>query len=120
MLIQGDAAVGEVSSCHANVFAMVGNDIHQILMFKDTCSQTPQKFSSNGPVPKSLLILDSQAIIVVISNGELLTNIHSIQTTLHIRCNAGVKTTNMHGNLSGYGSVWYFPAGIANILSLSM
>ena len=31
----------------------------------------------------------------------------------------GVKTTNMRGNLSGYGPVWYFPNGIANILSLS-
>ena len=41
------------------------------------------------------------------------------KTTLHIRCNAGVKTTNMRGNLSGYGPVWYFPNGIANILSLS-
>ena len=25
----------------------------------------------------------------------------------------------MRGNLSGYGPVWYFPNGIANILSLS-
>ena len=38
---------------------------------------------------------------------------------LHIRCNMGVKTTTMRGNLSGYGPVWYFPNGIANILSLS-
>ena len=55
----------------------------------------------------------------MISNGELLTNIYHVKTTLHIRCNTGVKTTTMRGNLSGYGPVWYLPNGIANILSLS-
>lgn len=34
-------------------------------------------------------------------------------------CNAGVTTTNQIGDLSGYGTVWYHPDGIANILSLS-
>jgi hypothetical protein len=38
---------------------------------------------------------------------------------MNIRCNAGMKSTNMMGYLSGYGWVWYFPDGIANILSLS-
>merc|ERR1712086_352395 len=33
--------------------------------------------------------------------------------------NAGLKTTNFRGHLSGYGSVWFYPDGIANILSLS-
>ena len=65
------------------------------------------------------MLLDSQATIAVISNGEFLTNIHHVKTTLHIRCNVGVKTTTMRGNLSRYGPVWYFPNGITNILSLS-
>ena len=30
-----------------------------------------------------------------------------------------MKTTQMRGHLSGYGWVWYYPEGIANILSLS-
>lgn len=38
---------------------------------------------------------------------------------MHIWCNTGVNAANWHGHLSGYGSVWYFPDGIANILSLS-
>ena len=38
---------------------------------------------------------------------------------MHIKCNAGVKSTTLHGYLSGYGWVWYFAKGIANILSLS-
>ena len=35
-----------------------------------------------------------------------------------MRCNAGVATTNMIGDLPGYGTVWLYENGIANILSL--
>jgi hypothetical protein len=38
---------------------------------------------------------------------------------LEIHCNAGVASTNLIGDLAGYGTVWYRPNGIANILSLS-
>ena len=38
---------------------------------------------------------------------------------MHIKCNAGSKSTNLRGNLSGYGEVWYFAEGTANILLLS-
>ena len=30
-----------------------------------------------------------------------------------------MKTTNMRGHLSGYGWLWFYPGGIANILSMS-
>lgn len=53
-------------------------------------------------------------------NGALLSNIHQVvETVMTIRCNAGARTTNWKGYLPGYGWVWYYPAGIANILSLS-
>ena len=38
---------------------------------------------------------------------------------MKIHCNAGVAVTNLVGDLPGYGTVWYHPKGIANILSLS-
>eukprot|EP00978_Attheya_sp_CCMP212_P010733 scaffold26100_cov31-Attheya_sp.AAC.5 len=38
---------------------------------------------------------------------------------MDIHCNAGVTSTNLVGDLAGYGVVWYHPNGIANILSLS-
>ena len=38
---------------------------------------------------------------------------------MDIHCNAGVTSTNLVGDLAGYGTVWYHPQGIANILSLS-
>jgi hypothetical protein len=37
---------------------------------------------------------------------------------MSIRCNADVSRTMLEGNLKGYGTVWYNPSGIANILSL--
>ena len=42
-----------------------------------------------------------------------------IQKNMFIHCTAGVAKTNLIGDLSGYGTVWYHPNGIANILSLS-
>ena len=39
-------------------------------------------------------------------------------TTMNIQCNTGHQSTNMIGNLPGYGMVWYNPNSIANILSL--
>jgi hypothetical protein len=38
---------------------------------------------------------------------------------MDIHCNAGVTSTDLIGDLPGYGPVWYHPNGIANILSPS-
>ena len=35
-----------------------------------------------------------------------------------MRCNAGKIKTNLVGDLPGYGTVWYYEDGIANMLSL--
>eukprot|EP00804_Cyclotella_cryptica_P022012 CCRYP_000938-RA/>CCRYP_000938-RA protein AED:0.35 eAED:-0.94 QI:0/0/0/0.5/1/1/2/0/366 len=77
------------------------------------------KSSSKTGIPDTWILLDSQSTIDVFSNGKLLERIEQAERTMHIRCNAGVKSTNLRGHLSGYGWVWYFPQGIANILSLS-
>jgi hypothetical protein len=53
------------------------------------------------------------------SNRRLLTNIRRSPTRMRIRCNAGWRSTNTVGDLPGYGTVWYDPRSIANILSLS-
>ena len=74
---------------------------------------------SKNLILKTLILLNSQSTVDVISNGDLLTKIHHVKTALRIRCNAGMKTTNFRDHLSGYGLVWFYPDGIANILSLS-
>ena len=38
---------------------------------------------------------------------------------MKIHCNVGVATTSLVGYLPGYGEVWFYEKGIANILSLS-
>ena len=54
-------------------------------------------------IPKTWILLDSQSKINVFCNGELLTRIHKTNIILRIRCNAGMKTTNMREHVSGYG-----------------
>ena len=75
--------------------------------------------SSNGGIAESWILHDSQSTIDVFSNPDILVKIHKVNTTLRIRCNAGIKTTEYKGYLTGYGWVWYYSEGIANILSLS-
>ena len=75
--------------------------------------------SSERGIPITWLLLDSQSTVDVFCNADLLEGIHKVNTTLTIRCNAGRKTTHWKGYLPGYGKVWYYPEGIANILSLS-
>lgn len=74
---------------------------------------------SAGHVPESWILLDNQSTVDVFANGSLLKNIRTVPGYMDIHCNAGVSSTNLMGDLPGYGPVWYNPKGIANILSLS-
>ncbi|KAL7502114.1 hypothetical protein ACHAXN_000460, partial [Cyclotella atomus] len=51
-----------------------------------------QKSFFREGIPSTWILLDSQSTIDVFSNGNLLTNIHSTTTTMHIKCNAGSKS----------------------------
>jgi N-acetylmuramoyl-L-alanine amidase len=48
-----------------------------------------------------------------------LKDIQKADFFMDIHCNAGATSTNLVGDLPGYGEVWYHPNGIANILSLA-
>jgi len=45
-------------------------------------------------------------------------NIRDAKGSLTLYCNAGKATINKKGDLKGYGTVWFYPDRIANILSL--
>ena len=98
-----------------------GDELEE-LMFLQPNEYSPnerQSMSSKTGIQDTWILLDSQSTVDVFSNSDLLTKIHKTNTMLRIRCNAGMKTTQYKGYLSGYGWVWYYPDGIANILSLS-
>jgi hypothetical protein len=73
----------------------------------------------SSAVPKDWILLDNQSIVDVFYNERLLKNIRKADSFMDIHCNAGVTSTNLVGDLPGYGEVWYHPSGIANILSLA-
>jgi hypothetical protein len=71
-------------------------------------------------IPRSWILLDNQSTVDVFHNESLLKRIRvSENGHMDIHCNAGVTSTNLVGDLPGYGTVWYHPKGIANILSLN-
>ena len=70
-------------------------------------------------LPKSWILLDDQSTVDVFCNRRLLTNVRENDKVMNIQCNAGVTRTNMVGELNRYGTTWYNPKGIANLLSLS-
>jgi hypothetical protein len=75
--------------------------------------------AAGAQIEKDWLLLDNQANVDVFMNGDLLTNIHRVSGSLAIHSNSGVPTTDMEGDVKGYGTVWYDPDGIANILSFN-
>ena len=66
------------------------------------------------------LLLDSQSTVGLIVNPRVLLNIRKVRSkdAICVHCNSGVKVVGRIGELPGYGTVWYEPTGIANILSM--
>ena len=75
-------------------------------------------YQVNGSIPTTWVLLDSQSTVDVFCNPQLLVNIRRNAEGMRIHCNAGSRLTHFIGDLPGYGTVWYDPEAIANILSL--
>lgn len=68
---------------------------------------------------KNRILLDNQPTLDVFCNAKLLNNLRESETSMQIRCNAGITHTNFIDDLPGYSEVWYHKNGIANTLSLA-
>lgn len=77
-------------------------------------------FVSKRVVPKSWVLLDSEANVDLFHNKALLRNIRRVNSSMTVHCNAGTRVTRLQGDLPGYPfPVWYCAQAIANVLSLS-
>ena len=74
---------------------------------------------SGGHIKPTWFLIDKQSNVGVFSNRRLLKNIRKLDRSLAIFSTGGWTTTNLQGDLPGYGKVWFHPGGIANILSHS-
>ena len=72
-------------------------------------------------VPLTCILLDSQSMVHLIANPKILVNIKKVQgkDTIWVHCNSGVKIMDRVGDIPGYGTIWYEPIGIANIIFMS-
>ncbi len=70
-------------------------------------------------VPSHWIILDCASEVDVFMNPNMLKNIRPANRVMNIKCNSGILPTELEGDLNGYGTVWYNPKCIANLLSLS-
>ena len=84
----------------------------------NTCA-ADQFVLQHNRLPNKWLLLDSCSTTDIVSNIQLLTNVHDAPTPTWVRCNAGRIQLTQRGYLGDYPhAVWYNPKGVANILSL--
>ena len=123
LLIQGDF------SASSFIFCQVGEPMDELAQNNASYVDSDDIQESNGivlaqpetnghSILSNWIILDNGSTVDVFSNGNLLQDVEESRTNMRIHCNAGTSSTNLQGDLRGYGKVWYSPQGIANILSL--
>jgi hypothetical protein len=68
---------------------------------------------------KNMILLDSQSTHSTFCTKKMLTNIRPASKELHMFSNGGDVVYKKQGDLKNYGTVWYNPCAIANIISMS-
>ena len=63
------------------------------------------------------ILLDKCSLIDHFCNQSFMHNVHQVNTMLSLATNAGVMTTDPKAELPGYGTVWFDPQPMTNVLS---
>eukprot|EP00536_Pseudo-nitzschia_multiseries_P016220 jgi/Psemu1/45365/gm1.45365_g len=105
------------------ITAKEGNEVDK----EDTNEKTAlmdmyQEEAKPGSINTDWILLDSESSIKLLVNRQMIKDIHEALNGQHmnIHCNSGEARTNLMGTLPGFGPVWFYPKGIANVLSLAL
>ena len=63
------------------------------------------------------ILLDTCSLINLFCNQSFVCNMHQVDTTLSLAMNAGTMTTNLQAEFPCYGTVWFDPQVMTNVLS---
>ena len=63
------------------------------------------------------ILLDTCSSINLFCNRSFVHNVHQVNTTLSLATNAGMMMTNLKAELPSYGTVWFAPQAMTNMLS---
>ena len=86
--------------------ALINIDVEHIFTQESVDLRADTLMSQNkGKINPNWILLDSQSTVDLFCNADLLSNLRVVKEKLSIHCNAGNITTNMVGNLQGYGTV---------------
>jgi hypothetical protein len=83
------------------------------------CLAQVENHFPNG-IPDHYVLLDSDSTVSIFCNANLLTDIHEVDDPLYLETNGGgYQISTQMGTIKDFGTVWYNPESIANILSLA-
>ena len=77
-----------------------------------------QQYAGGDLKGDGVIILDNGSTTGLFHDAKLLDSVRVAKEGINIATNGGVLSTNLKGNVPGYGDVWYDPRAIANIFSL--
>ena len=63
------------------------------------------------------ILLNTCSSIDLFCNQSFVCNMHQFNTTLSLATNAGMMMTNLKAELPGFGTVWFDPQAMTNVLS---